>query len=113
MTPGSETSEFTNTKFIMWAGLGLTVIGAILEGLTNAGLNFGFVPVVLAVIGPLMGLVKALGYTASRRDLKAAEVASKGAVEVAHILPLLKEVRDLVQEARKPPGAPELPGGTQ
>lgn len=115
--PGVETSEYKLTKAIMWAGAALTVLGAVLEGLKGAGLQSGWIGTALVIIGPLLGVAKAMGYTAGRSTVKAAEVTSKGAAEVAQLLPLLKDAylynRKLVEdlksgEAKSETAAPAL-----
>lgn len=95
---GNTTSEYALTKWVMVAGMVLTVIAAVLQELQNQGMNFGWLPVALAIVGPLMALVKAMGYTASRTHVKTAELAAKGAMEVAHLIPLVQEAVRLSKE---------------
>lgn len=98
--PGSETSEFKITKIVMFGGLGLDTLGVLLEGLKTSGVNFGWLPAVLVVVGSLMTLVKALGYTRSRTMQKLAEAGPKVSQEVSHIIPLVKELAATVKELR-------------
>jgi hypothetical protein len=52
------------------------------------------------VLGFLTTLLKAMGYTQGRNALKAQELAVKGAVEVAHVLPLVQEGVALLKELK-------------
>lgn len=105
MEPGKNTSEFGLTKLIVYAGFAVTLAGAVLQVLQDKGVLEGvaWVPTVVMAVGMLSAVLKGLGYTVGRNTLKAADLASKGAVEVATLLPLLKEAVALAKEARQPP----------
>ncbi len=117
VTPGNQTSEFWLTKMVMGIGSAVTVVGAILGALQEMEVLKGqqWLSGAMVLIGILAVVVKALGYTAGRSTVKAADLASKGAVEVAALLPLLQQLVILGREARTAAnlGAPalNLPGG--
>lgn len=108
MEPGNESSEFGLTKLIVYAGFVVTLAGAVLEVLQAQGVLEGaaWAPAVLMVVGMATSLLKALGYTKGRNTLKAADLAAKGAVEVAHIIPLVREAVALAKEAKAPATEP-------
>jgi hypothetical protein len=107
--PGSETSEFTITKYVYYAGLALDGIGITLEALKEQGVNFGWLPTVLVIIGSLMVLLKALGYTRSRTMVKLAAAAPVAARGVAEVVPLLKELLEEIRQQRSQGESPTLP----
>ena len=106
MEPGKNTSEFSLTKWVIIIGTVLDLAGIVLEALKEQ-VHAGWFPTVLVVVGTLMALVKALGYTRSRTMLKLADLAPVIAPEVAQVLPLLPA---LVQELRGRPSQLPLPG---
>lgn len=107
-TAGSQTSEFKLTKWVLIAGLSLDAIGILLESLKGVA-DFGWIPSVLIVVGSLMALVKALGYTRSRTMVKLAEATPKVAVGVAELVPLAKELAAEVKSSSAPAGLPTPP----
>ena len=110
LTDGKNTSEFKLAKLVIFAGIAVDVVGALLEGLKHAGLDFGWLPAAMIVVGTLASLLASLGYTRSRTMVKVAQIAPKVGAEVAHVLPLLKEAQGIVKEARASK-EPTLPSG--
>jgi hypothetical protein len=111
---GTQTSEFKLAQYVIFAGIALDVLGITLEALKQVGLSFGWMPVVMVIVGSLMTLVSALGYTRSRTMVKLSGQTPTTALEVAALLPLLKEVVGEVKAARRlspetlPPQPPSL-----
>lgn len=100
--PGNETSEFSLTKLVILAGLSLDIIAIALEGIGSLGVNFGWIPPVMVVVGTLSMLVAKLGYTRSRTLVKLQAQVPQLVTEVSGTLPLAKDtgalVRQVVQE---------------
>jgi hypothetical protein len=93
LEPGSQSSEWTLTKIVALFGGAVFTIGAAIAELQAEGIINPADPWtarILMVLGFLTTLLKAMGYTQGRNALKAQELAVKGAVEVAHVLPLVQ-----------------------
>lgn len=72
-TPGSETSEYAVTRWVMTLGAILEGCSVVLSGLPSSH-HTAWVSMALSIIGGALILVKALGYTASRTQLKIASL---------------------------------------
>ena len=120
--PGNTTSEWKLTALVMMFGAALDAVGITLGALKDAGVLGGgaWLPVTLTVVGSLMMVAKAMGYTRSRTLVKMAEqmpATTTQVVEAAHsAIPLAQTVREVVREelARQAPNAKQatLPPGT-
>ena len=112
MEPGKNTSEFSLTKWVIIIGTVLDLAGIVLEALKEQ-VHAGWFPTVLVVVGTLMALVKALGYTRSRTMLKLADLAPVIAPEVAAAIPLFvalaKELKSGSQQLPLPGVLPTPP----
>lgn len=98
LKPGNETSEFSLTKLIVFGGLAIDVISVVLESLKNVGLNFGWLPAVLAVCGSAMALLKGLGYTRSRTMAKLVALQPQAEEVAGKAIPFAKSLRDVIRE---------------
>lgn len=115
MSDGAQTSEFQLTKYVFFAGMFLDAVGILLEQLQiHFQAKSGFLPVVLVVVGSLMSLAKALGYTRSRTMVKLQEAAPVAVSAGAELVPLFKELLGELKAARgssqvTPPSVVEVP----
>lgn len=109
--PGVETSEFKLARLVIIAGLSLDVVAMVMEGMKNMGLNFGWMPLVLTVLGTLTALVKGLGYTRSRTMLKLSTLSGQVTKEVgADLSPLLKQLLPVLTKELLPELKAQLNG---
>lgn len=80
MESGKESSEYRVTAVVIVIGTVLDAIGIILGTLSDAGfITAAWLSIVLVIIGSLLIVAKALGYTRSRTLLKLAEIQPRGA----------------------------------
>lgn len=100
MADGKKSSEFKLTTLVVLAGLALDVVAVCLETLTGVGVVAPWFPSVIAAIGGLMALLKAMGYTRSRTLLKLQEQAPALAAEVRADIPPTKELLETLQELK-------------
>jgi hypothetical protein len=100
--PGSATSEFKLTAVVVLVGTVLDAIGISLEALRDNGIvTASWLSPVLVVVGSLLVLGKALGYTRSRTLLKLAEQQGAAAQAVKEIgPPLAQTLRELLSELK-------------
>lgn len=114
--PGTATSEFKMTAVVVILGTILDFIGITLETLQTQGVipSGGWLSSVLVVVGSLLVLGKALGYTRSRTLLKLAEQSGAATVAVKEVAPpLVQTLRELLAELKAAKGStpPQLPPG--
>lgn len=116
--PGTATSEFKLTAVVVILGTVLDFIGITLETLQGQGIlpSGGWLSSVLVVVGSLLVLGKALGYTRSRTMLKLAEQQEAAAGAAKEIgVPLAQTLRELLAELKAAKGGslppPQLPPG--
>lgn len=92
ITPGSQSSEFALTKYVVLAGGVLTVLFGILSQVQQSGLlpddskAMHVIAAVLAGVSMLLTFLKALGYTNARASVKVAAAAASGQVAAAESL---------------------------
>lgn len=76
---GTQTSEFKLTMVVIIVGIVMEAFAGILTQLQTANPTSTWVGVAMSVVGAVMILLKALGYTKSRTALKLGELAAGAA----------------------------------
>lgn len=69
LTPGASSSEYKITAWVIWLGGFCEIVAGALELVPGAHMP---IQIALAVIGSILVLCKALGYTSQRTQLKLA-----------------------------------------
>jgi hypothetical protein len=105
MSAGLKTSEFKMSAAVVFVGAALEATAAALHSLSDAGVTAPWFSSVLAVVGALMMVLTALGYTKGRSVVKATAPAPE--VVVTSPLELIARVTEL--EAKLSPQTPHSP----
>lgn len=80
VTPGNETSEFSLTKFQLWAGTALVVVGALVDlvpALQELHPGAPWLGSTLVALGVIKNVLSLFAYTKSRTLVKAAASQSE------------------------------------
>lgn len=83
---GTTTSEYSATKLVIYMGIAAMVIGFATDVLTALSVlapQWAWIGVALMVAGKLTALLKALGYDATRKQIKIAALNAAGNVAVS------------------------------
>jgi hypothetical protein len=83
LAKGSDTSEGQNNKIIMWAGIGITVLGTLATQLQFTSPESKWTAAIVAVASMLGMVWKALGYDKTRATVKTEKLRTDAVVTAA------------------------------
>lgn len=90
VTPGKDTSEFSLTKFLAWAGTAVTLLSAASEAISQIVRALKGVPagasgmaLYIAIIGALVAVIPSIYYKFTRLSLKTTAIEAASAASAS------------------------------